>query len=443
MQMNNIKKSLKSSNGITLIALVITIIVLLILAGISIIMISGENGILQRATDAKTQNYESQIKERIRLAYNSALTKDIANYKSKVQKSTLEEELANEFPNETVEIAESADKKEWIITIDGIEENVPIGKQESLVNEADLNKLKEFFIGKTPDDWMKPNDIVYNDPDIIRISHMGIQFPEYAIYNNNYYMITLDEITAEGTDVQLLKDNTTTEVNEEYKPFISYRVKGYTPSAGGNWRLFYADSENVYLISDSIGSKIVKNEYEAALEAGEISDIGKALNQAYTNRSSWTLKSDGTNINSNIKAVSWLTRESNWSSYKMQGIANWAIGGPTLELWTKVYNTVFENNNPISPTIEENAVGYSNNISSGLMLDYTSTVLYGPSNDEYYCLASPSSLSDESIYKAGETRMAGGALVANNVSNSVYIRPLVSVPVSKVKNGSISFYSEW
>ncbi len=40
---NHIKKSLKISNGITLIALVITIIVLLILAGISIAMLSGDN----------------------------------------------------------------------------------------------------------------------------------------------------------------------------------------------------------------------------------------------------------------------------------------------------------------------------------------------------------------------------------------------------------------
>ena len=38
--MNNMKKILKASNGITLIAIVITVIVLLILAGISISMLS-------------------------------------------------------------------------------------------------------------------------------------------------------------------------------------------------------------------------------------------------------------------------------------------------------------------------------------------------------------------------------------------------------------------
>ena len=48
--MNKIKK--QNEKGITLIALVITIIVLIILAGVAISMLSGDNGILRRATDA-------------------------------------------------------------------------------------------------------------------------------------------------------------------------------------------------------------------------------------------------------------------------------------------------------------------------------------------------------------------------------------------------------
>ena len=46
-------KILKKQQGITLIALVITIIVLLILAGVSISMLTGENGILSKAKDAR------------------------------------------------------------------------------------------------------------------------------------------------------------------------------------------------------------------------------------------------------------------------------------------------------------------------------------------------------------------------------------------------------
>ena len=91
---NCIKKSIKNSNGITLIALVITIIVLLILAGISISMLSGENGILQKATDAKTQTGIGQEKETVALAYNSALAKKVGNGNSSaVTYSELNDEL--------------------------------------------------------------------------------------------------------------------------------------------------------------------------------------------------------------------------------------------------------------------------------------------------------------------------------------------------------------
>ena len=58
-----IKKMTKREKGITLIALVITIIVLLILAGVSISMLTGDNGILTQAKVAKEKNADAQRKE--------------------------------------------------------------------------------------------------------------------------------------------------------------------------------------------------------------------------------------------------------------------------------------------------------------------------------------------------------------------------------------------
>lgn len=49
-------KKLKKNNGITLIALVITIIVLLILAAVSIATLTGENGVLTKADVARKKN---------------------------------------------------------------------------------------------------------------------------------------------------------------------------------------------------------------------------------------------------------------------------------------------------------------------------------------------------------------------------------------------------
>ena len=59
------QKSLKNSKGITLIALVITIIVLLILAGVSIATLSGDNGVLTKASDAKVVNEMGALKDEI------------------------------------------------------------------------------------------------------------------------------------------------------------------------------------------------------------------------------------------------------------------------------------------------------------------------------------------------------------------------------------------
>ena len=58
------KKILGKEKGITLIALVITIIVLLILAGVSIAMLTGENGILTQAQKSSEQTEIAEVKER-------------------------------------------------------------------------------------------------------------------------------------------------------------------------------------------------------------------------------------------------------------------------------------------------------------------------------------------------------------------------------------------
>lgn len=58
------------NNGITLIALVITIIVLLILAGVTLVALSGNNGILQRATQAQSEQADATVKEAIALAWS-------------------------------------------------------------------------------------------------------------------------------------------------------------------------------------------------------------------------------------------------------------------------------------------------------------------------------------------------------------------------------------
>ena len=69
-------KKRNMTKGITLIALVITIIVLLILAGVSIATLTGQNGILTQAQKAKENTELSSEKEGIELAVQSSITKN-------------------------------------------------------------------------------------------------------------------------------------------------------------------------------------------------------------------------------------------------------------------------------------------------------------------------------------------------------------------------------
>ena len=79
----------KNARGITLIALVITIIVLLILVGITINALSGENGILKRATQAKSKTGRANALEQINLAIITARTEGLGQ----VDKTVLRNEI--------------------------------------------------------------------------------------------------------------------------------------------------------------------------------------------------------------------------------------------------------------------------------------------------------------------------------------------------------------
>ena len=93
----------KKTKGITLIALVITIIVLLILAGVSIATLTGENGILTRAVSARKKWEESSGKERIEIemlgSYGTDGKLDLEKLKENLRKNIPEANITGEeFP---------------------------------------------------------------------------------------------------------------------------------------------------------------------------------------------------------------------------------------------------------------------------------------------------------------------------------------------------------
>ena len=102
--------------GITLIALVVTIIVLLILAGISISMLTGQNGILNRASEAKQNTGTAQTEELVKLSVTDALTQGLGS----LTDANLKTALNNNIGAGKYEISGDATSG-WTVTVNGKE----------------------------------------------------------------------------------------------------------------------------------------------------------------------------------------------------------------------------------------------------------------------------------------------------------------------------------
>ena len=92
MKQCNTKKNIYKNNGITLIALALTIIVLLILAGVALSLALGQNGLIFKARQIKQDQEIALEKDRIMAAYGASFT----NKDGKFNKGTFEEELKNQ-----------------------------------------------------------------------------------------------------------------------------------------------------------------------------------------------------------------------------------------------------------------------------------------------------------------------------------------------------------
>ena len=117
-----IDKIKKQQKGITLIALVVTIIILLILAGVSIAMLTGNNGVLTQAKSAKENTRVGEVQEKVKLAAQAALTDNLGNG---IEKEKFQEELNNMFTQgEQVSLEYDETNKKYTVTVDKYEVEV-------------------------------------------------------------------------------------------------------------------------------------------------------------------------------------------------------------------------------------------------------------------------------------------------------------------------------
>ncbi len=205
---NKMNKNIKRNDGITLIALVITIIILLILAGVTIAALTGDNGILGRATDAREQTDVAEEKEKVVLAAQAAL---IDNNGKEILEQYLNSELENNFGENKYSLEEGQNN----------------GEQGFIVTITDTGR--RYFVNKNGKvEQMIPAPIVTHTIN-----------PETQVTEGEKITITINATPTEGEITKITKpdgtsvENTTTttyqvEENGEYKFVVEQSNGGKT-----------------------------------------------------------------------------------------------------------------------------------------------------------------------------------------------------------------------
>ena len=94
---------MKNNKGITLIALVITIIVSLVIAGIALSLSLGNNGILEKSKKATIETNKSEEQEQIAFAWTTLTVNKKENQIKNIDESSFEEELNRSGNNARVD----------------------------------------------------------------------------------------------------------------------------------------------------------------------------------------------------------------------------------------------------------------------------------------------------------------------------------------------------
>ena len=367
------KRMQKNSKGITLIALVITIIVLLILAGVTIATLTGDNGILTQAGKAKDKTTEAESIERVQVEVAGSYGLD-----GTIDKDQLNKNLGN---------------------IAGLK----IGES----NFGGENIVKEL-----------PVTVTLNGYDIGIDANGGVE--------------KIPEIIAK--------------IRANPQAYYGKKVTNYKASDSdtNTYRIFYVDKDNdfkdgyntIYLKADFSGSVHCSTSYDAS------QTLIKRMNPLWATKENTVAAETTTISNKNEQAAAWLCDPSKWTAYCDTDKANYAIGGPSVEMYVKSYNQTHGDDALGCQYQTNNVPGYGYKVNGTIQNSgwYTNddTLDYSMTYKSMYCgqngkrtgswwLASPSAHSSISVCDVGGSN---ARLYGNNYYYDDVVSPLVSLKSS-------------
>ncbi len=277
---------IKNIKGITLISLVVTIIILLILAGVSIAILMGDNGLINRAKDTKIATEIAEIKEEIEMAIMDIQIEEIEKGNNVTLETLENKQLANKLDNITAQLRN----------------NEIIGEYkgyEYIINKKLEVTVKEKIEGENIDDYIQADKKIYisseygNDTigegskekpykTLDKVSEAGI------IENKYSYVIILMDGTYEMTkkmcdldcnkEIHIIgdKEKTVLLVNTLYPNYTggkdNYTISFYRLI----WRATQCEDHNA--IHPSIGINFYNVVFDIQYDSASYSYINPAIN---------------------------------------------------------------------------------------------------------------------------------------------------------------------
>ena len=250
-------------------------------------------------------------------------------------------------------------------------------------------------------------------------------------------------------------------VAEHPETYYGLKVTNYESKNGQNdWRIFYSDGTHIFLItgdyvdlsvanrlSSNTGMTKIGTKYLANWSSSNLPSLQTVEDTVKTRFMATGYTLNGSNENS--KCVSTLLNASNWESYKdNNGMAEYAVGGSTIEMWMDSWNKLCDkkynkpsdklycnntnstgyyvgtSSKPISKYINSSVMKAKDGYNNSLYYPHHESVSDGDSSCYYYCLASPSANgSNYVLYMQYD-----GNVDYSHYSNTIMgLRPVVSL----------------
>ena len=475
----------------------VSIIVLLILAGVTINAISGSDSAPAKANESSQKNDIGAAKDDISLAVVNAKmqgmeTAYVRNGVSSTEASTtvgqtvinsVLEKNGTNIGKATIDVEQTEENgvkgnasisiyttdfvvdgtitiQDGVLTWGEIEQNVPriVGLKPSLELDTGENypisvKLK----GTT-------GTIYWNssDPTIAKYDNGLIKTAQSIDGNSETVTITASANGCESKTCTLIV-NATLPIGEADSNYLKYygKIVNY-PSQDNTktWQFYFRDNKNTYIIASTPTTTSYrpsdiydKNDTNKAKYADSncVSDAGKKLNPMIQDNKSWFTDS-GKVTWKNMRALAWFTDTAEtdgiWSNCTRSGAVQgeFALASPSIELLLKSYNAAvkYYNDNKsdnqttrtaCTSTLSVGSFGYK--MSGNFIVDQENNGLYN--NGTSYWISSPGHSGDATTHR-GIYIDGGSNTVVIGVSAVSYnyyaVRPLVCIP-------NTSFQASW